>query len=226
MITNEYTGWLIHKRRVAENATLLSVLTQAMGIVRVRLSGQRKQAIAQPFTPLWCAVDERPYGLYIREIECLAASPALSGQYLFAGLYLNELINYTLSVNQAEPAVFSAYEDTLRGLAQQPNAPALEALLRRFEWQLLVAAGVSISLTHTADDDTTPIQADNYYRLIPGAGFQSAVQGFSGAHILALARDELSNLEVLRTAKRIMRLAIDHLLNGQPLQSRRLYPRG
>ncbi len=225
MIIEEASGWLVHKRRVAEHALWLTLFTRDHGVVRARMQGSRllkKNELVLPFTSLWWSMDVRSYGAYLRQIEPLAASLSLSGRYVLAGFYLNELIYHALPPNQPEPAVFTCYEQTLQALQNLPNPLALEALLRRFEWQLLLASGLLVSFAKTGDD-SSPIQPEARYALVPAIGFVLANEGFCGAHLLAIAQDQLNCPQVLQSAKRIMRAAIDYLLPGIELHSRRLY---
>ena len=50
-----------------------------------------------------------------------------------------------------------------------------------------------------------------------------AQEGINGAHINALAQDKLDDVAVLGVAKRIMRRAIDHALDGKEIKARSLY---
>ena len=225
MIIEEANGWLIHKGNVAERATLLTFFTRETGLTRLRMRTSqliKQNDLIQPFTALWWKSNSRSYGVYLQQIEPLASSLSLLHHYVLAGLYLNELIYHALPVNQPEPLVFASYERSLQALAQQPAAALLEQILRRFEWQLLAACGVLVSFTHTKDH-CTAIEPDKYYAFIPESGFVLAEKGFFGAHLLAMVADEWTCPSVLMTGKRVMRAAIDHLLNGVPLHSRRLY---
>ena len=225
MITEEASGWLIHKHPVAEHVVLLTLFTREKGVVRVRMHARRsvkKNAMLQLFTLLWCSLDIRAYGAYVRQIEPLAASCALSGRQIMVGLYLNELIYHALPLNQPEPELFSCYERSLRALQVAGEPAQLEILLRRFEWQLLAQSGLLVSFTHDSQDGAA-ILADKHYAFDPVIGFVLAAEGFLGAHLLAIAHDEWTAHGVLKTAKRIMRLAIDKLLHGAVLHSRQLY---
>ena len=44
-----------------------------------------------------------------------------------------------------------------------------------------------------------------------------------GRHILAIPDDDWSNASVVKTARQILKAAIDFYLGGKPLHSRKLY---
>lgn len=108
------------------------------------------------------------------------------------------------------------------GHRNENDQPIIEVVLRRFERCLLAALGYGISLTQESLNGE-PIEAERYYQLVPNQGLVSATQGFYGAHILAWANDDWTNPDVLKTAKRCMRILINHCLNGKPLKSRELF---
>ena len=61
------------------------------------------------------------------------------------------------------------------------------------------------------------------YQYIAGSGIVSGGKGIPGEHILALAEDNLNEAIYLKSAKIIMRQAIDHLLGGREIKARALY---
>jgi DNA repair protein RecO (recombination protein O) len=46
---------------------------------------------------------------------------------------------------------------------------------------------------------------------------------FNGAHLMAIAQNEFENTEVLRTAKQIMRMAMQVRLGNRIIKSRELF---
>lgn len=226
MITNALLGFVLHKRATGDTSADVTFFTREKGLLRARATGGRtpkKQALLQPFTPLWLVLDEKRYGHYVRQLEASACMNTLPGQALFAGLYVNELLYHVLQPHQEEDVLFSAYEDVIQHLMAVNDAQtSIEIALRRFEWTLLDVSGYLVSFTTEANSDV-PILPHKAYRFVPGAGFLCVNEGFSGAHILAMAADEWRDMSVLKTAKWIMRKAVDHLLDGTPIQTRALY---
>lgn len=224
MTTNTLKAWVLHKQRSGETSARLTVLTRDLGMIRATFKGARtskKQAVIQPFVPLWVTFDERHGHYFIRSAETSDLALPLAGDGLFSGLYVNELLYFILNSVVSDPVVFDAYEETVFGLAQVSERVKIEGLLRRFEWTVLKAAGYSFSLTHTELGEE--ILAERVYRFIAGRGFIEAKTGFRGGDILALAQNELDEPSYRKTAKLMMRQAIDHVLGGRELISRSLY---
>jgi DNA repair protein RecO (recombination protein O) len=145
----------------------------------------------------------------------------LEGNCLFSGLYLNELIYYGLKSHEVDEFLYDAYEHVLYALTQNPTQTDLEIILRRFEWDFLMACGYQLLFTQEAHS-YKPIVESYYYTFIPGEGFVSAEKGIPGAHLLSLGNQELFDPAVLKTAKFIARKAIDHALSGQAIRTREL----
>lgn len=221
MAANSLQAWVLHQRPAGDTSARVTFFTREAGVMHSLCKGGRtlkKQAILQPFTLLWLAVDKR-YGYdYVRGLEPTATIISLQGQTLFAGLYLNELIYYALAPMDAHPELFDSYLQTLQGLAIATDRLMIEALLRRFEWALLSACGQALSFAS--------VVAESYYDYEVGANFVVSEQGsLSGHDILAFAKGQWADVQVLKTAKIIMRQAINHLLGGRILKSRSLYLR-
>ncbi len=225
MTTKTIKAWLLHKQWSGDTSARVSFFTREYGLIHCLCKGGRtpkKQALLQAFTPLWLSFEERYDRFYSKSIESLSPSLSLEGHSLFASLYLNEILYYVLKPNSPEPIVFDAYLFTLKSLAATTDRLVLESLLRRFEWTLLTACGYAFSLTHEARSQI-PIVADQSYQFIAGEGFVFHNKGILGAHLLALAEDNLEETLYLKLAKMIFRQAIDHLLGGREIKSRTLY---
>jgi DNA repair protein RecO (recombination protein O) len=96
----------------------------------------------------------------------------LTGDALFSGFYLNELLLKTLPRTEAHPEVFDAYALTLCALAHDRELNA-QAALRAFELILLRGMGVlpDVSLDSLAQN---AVQADADYALVPEWGVVAA----------------------------------------------------
>lgn len=225
MITEGLDAWVLHKRESGETSVHVTFFTREKGVVRASYKGGRtpkKQSALQVFTPLWVTLDARRDWHYVRQLEALTPSLIFRGDGLFAGLYVNELLYHALSPLDPTPDFYDAYVHTLHALTCATERMAIEVVLRRFEWRLLTVCGYQMSLTHDAESGLL-IQAHDHYAFIVGVGFVKACDGVQGAHILAWASDVLDDIAVLKTVKSIMRRAIDHALDGKPIQARKLY---
>lgn len=225
MTTRTIEAWVLHKQWFGDTSARVSFFTRELGVVQCLCKGGRtpkKQALLQAFTPLWISLAERYDRHYIQAVESISSTLPLTGNSLFAGLYINEVLYYALSPNYSDSILFDAYLLTLNSLILTKDRLVLEALLRRFEWTLLRSCGYSFSLTQEARTANL-IVADLRYQFVAGEGFVIDSRGIPGAHILALAQDDLSEIAYLKSAKMIMRQAIDHLVGGREIKSRALY---
>jgi DNA repair protein RecO (recombination protein O) len=224
-MTKSLQAWVIHKQWSGDTSARVNFFTRELGLVQCLCKGGRtpkKQSLLQAFTPLWVSIDERYDRYYTRSIESISPMLALEGNSLFSGLYINELLYYALSPVYADTDLFNAYLMTLNGLALSQERLVVESLLRRFEWALLKTCGYSFSFTQEARTGAL-VATDTYYQFIAGEGFVSANKGIPGEHLLALAADNLNEVVYLKSAKFIMRQAIDHLLGGREIKARALY---
>lgn len=215
----------MHKQFSGDTSYRAYFFTREQGLIPCLCKGGRstkKQSLLQVFTPLWVRIEERYGRFYASSIENTEPAPMLGGEALISGLYLNELLYQTLKPASPEADLFDAYWVTLQALSQVQDRAGIESLLRRFEWTLLQASGYGFSLVNEAEDKA-PIQAHAYYRFVAGEGFIRQEIGLPGADILALAEDNLDEDRCRKTAKLIMRMAIDHLLGGKEIKTRSLY---
>lgn len=220
-----FNAFVIHKQWVGDTSARLFLFTEELGVFHCLCTGARtpkKQALIQSFTPLWVAVDERYDRFYTKSIEATAPTLPLHGPALFSALYLNELLYHVLKSSEPMPSLFHNYVFTLQELTQVHNQLSLEPLLRRFEWDLLHLCGYGFSFTEEARTGDV-INAEYNYSWQAGEGFVVASQGIPGTHLLALAEGNLSEEAYLKSAKIIMRKAIDHLLGGREVKARALF---
>ncbi len=226
MTSRSVQAWVIHKQWSGDTSARVSFFTRELGLIQCLCKGgrtQKKQSLLQAFTPLWVSIDERYDRYFAQSVESIAPMLQLEGVSLFSGLYVNELLYYVLSPANSYEELFNAYLTTLNGLAlNSTDRFTVESLLRRFEWALLKNCGYSFSFTQEARTGAL-IAPNHYYHFVAGEGFISSSKGILGEHLLALSEDNLSEDVLLRSAKHIMRQAIDHLLGGREIQARNLY---
>ncbi|KGP64177.1 DNA recombination protein RecO [Legionella norrlandica] len=219
-------AWVIHKQWSGDTSARVKFFTKELGLISCLCKGGRtpkKQSLLQSFIPLWVSIEERYNQYYSRTIENTSSMLELEGDSLFSGLYINELLYHALSSDCSDPDLFDAYQLTLNGLASTRERQSIEALLRRFEWALLKACGYAFSFLHEARTEELIIPGA-YYQFVPGEGFVLGNdKNIPGEHLLAIAVDNLSEATYLRSAKLIMRQAIDHLLGGREIKTRALY---
>ncbi|WP_426664104.1 DNA repair protein RecO [Rhodanobacter aciditrophus] len=228
MRLDQQPAYVLHARPYRETSLLLECLTRdhgRLGVVARGVRGERaklRRAQLEPFQPL--ALD-----LLLRgELATLAAAETvgmplrLAGDQGLAGLYLNELVVRLTARQDAHPALFDAYAQTLARLAAGESA---SWTLRRFERDLLEAIGYGLQLRHEAGGEEA-LQAQAHYRydveqgaLRCGAGTAHAVRG---ADLLALAEDRMPDREGVAALRRLMRDVIRYHLGGGELRAWRV----
>ncbi|MDF1758832.1 MAG: DNA repair protein RecO [Legionellaceae bacterium] len=225
MSITSHNAWLIHKKWFGDSSAYITFYTREKGLISSFCRGARTnkmQSILQQFNYLWVNFTEKPNRFYVNKVELAAPALQLVGDRLYAGLYLNELLYYALQPLDENQQLFDLYEKTLRDLQFALDNISLEILLRRFEIGFLTAIGYGLVLTHDAKS-LEPIKENNQYKYIPSVGLVTVERGISGAHIDAIADDNFESREVLQVTKKIMRVCIDHFLDGREIKTRSLY---
>ena len=223
MLALSQPAYVLHSRAYRESSALVDFLTP-QGRLRAVLRGARGKAgtLARPFVPLEVEFRGRGELKNVGRLEAVGIPNLLSGEALFSGLYLNELLIRLLPAEDPHPATFEHYAMTVLALAQ---GRALEPLLRAFEWRLLDELGYGFALD--MDSQGQPIAVGGLYRLhtevglVPVGKLQPGV--FQGAELLAMADADWTATGALAAAKRLMRQALAPHLGGRPLVSRELF---
>lgn len=225
----EFTqAFVLHQRPYRETSLLLDVFTADYGRLSLvargmRQSKRRHNNPMQLFQPLWLNWFGRGDLLTLSKIETISAPYWLQGNATLCGLYINELLVRLLTQQQPEPLVFDAYQKALDGLQQAGQA---EQVLRLFEKRLLEALGYGLDLT--TDSEGQPVEQHLHYSYQPDHGLQPCLKNdtkriISGASLLQLNQENLSDLISMNETKQLMRLIINYYLDGKPLKSRQLF---
>lgn len=209
-------GYLLSVRAYRETSALLEVFTPEHGRAGLVARGTRGpksklRGLLQPFQPLLLSWSERGELGTLSTTEAAGVPVALSGEAVFSGWYLNELLLRLLPRRDPHPALFDAYQETLHALCDEMPARAL----RLFELQLLSELGYGL---HVPDD----LAAEGWYRYEPEAGLRVAEPGpesYRGTSLLALAEETLDTPESLNDARRLLRKALAPHLGGRALRT-------
>lgn len=228
-------AFVLHRRAFRESSVLVEMLTRDFGrvggVVRGAKGSRGQRQEVEPFGEL--AVSWRGRGELVTVIRSESVQPRrLTGDVLFAGLYVNELLVKTLGREEPVGRVFHRYEETL--LSMQ-SAADIEPALRTFERHLLDELGYGIAFDFDIHNGK-PIELGRNYRVVDGEGFREveATEAtpissgsdnlvLSGGQITAIARSEFADHSVRRAAKQVLRRAIARRLGGRPLTTRRLF---
>jgi DNA repair protein RecO (recombination protein O) len=233
----EQHAFVLHSRPFKENQQLLDLLTEFDGKISALVYvGQSKRSIKkgmiQSFLPLKFTFKDKNTSLkLITAIETTGKSYSLSKNTLYSGFYVNELLVRLLTNDIVCEALFKQYQQTLLSLSENlPIAPQL----RKFELCLLEELGLSFDFDPVFNDVSEHV-AGFYY--IAEQGFVPAYKysmnnittpWFNTQHLQTIAENihhdkVLMNKEVEHTFKLLMRNVLNHLLDGKPLNSRKLF---
>ncbi|MBM5460017.1 DNA repair protein RecO [Pseudomonas sp. P66] len=216
-------AYVLHSRAYRETSALVDFLTP-QGRLRAVLRRARGKAGSQarPFVPLEVEFRGRGELKTVGRLDSVGVAAWLSGDALFSGLYLNELLIRLLPAEDPHPALFEHYAATLPALAA---GRPLEPLLRAFEWRLLDELGYAFALDQDVNGE--PLVIDGLYRLQVDAGLERVYllqPGlFRGEELIAMAEAAWHVPGALSAAKRLMRQALAVHLGAKPLVSRELF---
>jgi DNA repair protein RecO (recombination protein O) len=218
------SAFVLHTRPYRENQLLVDLLTEhegklaALSYIGHSTKSSRK-ALLQPFLPINVTLKGQHSLKSLVRVEPIGKSFLLKKNALFSAFYINELLVKLLGENIACGELFQQYKISLKSLAQASN---IEICLREFELMLMDELGLSFDFSLVFEHS-----AEGFYYL-PDEGFIPAYTKlkqpcYNRWHLQAIAERDLSRPEVLNTFKALMRQVINHLLNGVPLNSRKLF---
>ena len=225
---------ILHARPWRDTSLLVEAFSHCHGRLGLVARGARRpksrmRGLLQPFVPLllsWRGKGELVTLTGVEpEPECSAAP--LAGSATLVGFYVNELLLRFLHRHDPEPTLFAHYREALDGIADADNP---EPVLRIFEKRLLQAVGYAPELEREAGSGVA-IEPEGRYRYTSDSGPERCSSDscsgvcVSGATLLALARERLTDRRALREAKHLMRWLIDDRSGGRMLASRRLWRR-
>jgi DNA repair protein RecO (recombination protein O) len=220
--------YVLHHRPWRDTSRMLEVFTREHGRLTLFARGvrgpkSRTASLLQPFRRLlgsWSGSGDAGQ-LTQAEREPEDTLPELPAAAMMSAWYLNELLLKLTVRLDPQPLVFDLYDRTL---AQLRTAASIEASLRGFERQLLELLGYGIEFEQVAREGGA-LQSGAYYHFHPDLGFvqvtgETGGKVFEGRVLLAIAADDYTDETVLEPAKRILRMALDHALDGRELRTR------
>lgn len=221
--------FVLHSRPYSETSLILDVFSENHGRVSLMAKGARGKrsplkGALQPFTPLLMKWSGRGEMHTLRHAEAMGLAIPLSGNALFSGFYLNEILSRVVEPETAYHQLFYDYVTALTELAQHRNP---EPALRRFELALLDSLGYGVDFLHCAGSGE-PVDEAMTYIFREQQGFVASLMKsnnltFTGSDLKALATRQFSTAEQLKAAKRFTRLALKPYLGPKPLKSRELF---
>lgn len=222
----EQEAFILHSKPFKDNQLIVDLLTEQSGKVSAvvytgKTQKSNKKGLLQPFLPLKIVLKGKGQLKNLSRIETTQRSYPLTGNYVFSGFYINELLVRLLGEHIECPELFHQYRKSIQALAKQEP---VEQNLRTFEMTLLDELGQSF------DFDIVFESQERYFYYILEEGFvpalsKSNLPKYSRSHLLAIAEECFDDEQVLRTFKLLMRQVINNLLGGKPLNSRKLFTR-
>ncbi len=225
-------AYVIHSRPYRESSRLLECFTRENGRLSLVAQGLKRRYAAHSaaqhlFLPLQISWRAKTGLSRLISAEALGPHRLLSGHGLYTGLYLNELLVRLLAPQDPHPTLFDLYAQQVADLALHgPN----ENSLRHFEIQLLQQLGFELALEKDAMGAPIQTGLQYYYRFGEGAhaaseDVKACGRGvwIAGDSLLQLALGNTMSTTALSDAKRLIRMALHHVLEGRPLHSRALF---
>ena len=223
---------VLHARPYRETSLVVEAFSRCHGRLGLIARGARRptsrmRGMLQPFIPLLLSWRGKGELATLTGAETEGSVLPVGGSAAIVGFYINELLLRFLHRHDPEPILFDQYRAALDRIAHVNNP---EPVLRIFEKRLLQAVGYALELEREANSGVA-IEPDGRYRYTTDSGPErwsgSASTGVcvSGATLLALAREQITDRRALKEAKQLMRSIIDEHCGGRTLASRRLWRR-
>lgn len=209
-------GYILNARPYNDTSLLVEAFTRGHGRIGFIARGARgakskTRALLQVLQPLLLSWTQSGELGALTAVEAAGPSLPISGERVFYGWYVNELLLKLLQRQDPHPGLFETYALTLSQLA----GDAAEHALRIFEKRLLDDLGYGLQLP----DDLEP---DLHYRYDWAEGPVPVPAGpgsIAGASLIALAEETLDSEQAQLDARRLLKLALQQQLGGKTLET-------
>jgi DNA repair protein RecO (recombination protein O) len=224
-------AFILHTRPYRDTSLLIDFFTPDHGRISAVARGMRQRksptrSLLNPFTRLLISVQGKPELKLLTAVEADNRFFSLQKEYLYSGLYLNELLLRSLPLADPHKHLFAIYEQSLDALQA---GQLLEPVLRSFELDLLNELGYGVDFEHDALTGAA-IGAEQDYIFEPEQGFIALEEQQSGTRlvlagqtVLAIAQRDFSSAIVRAGSKQLCRQLLKPLLGHRPLRSRELF---
>lgn len=220
-------AYVLNRRAYRETSYLVDFFTLECGKVSavargVRNSKSDRKSLLQAFQPLRIQLSGKTELKNLTQAESQSPAITLTGDALFCGMYVNELINRIMPAGLESSAMFAAYTQALASLATLDDR---EMSLRRFEFSLLEEMGLMPDWDIDARQEA-PVLPELWYGYASDEGMVAVLPSdknrIQGKTLLALSRGEW-HADSRLAAKRLSRQILGPLLGQKPLKSRELF---
>jgi DNA repair protein RecO (recombination protein O) len=238
-------GYVLHSYPYRETSLILQMWTEKHGRLGLVAKGARRpksasRAVLVPFQALSLDWFGRGELRTLKTAEPASPATPLGGASLMSAFYLNGLLLKLTTRDDPHEGLFAAYDRAiceLRAVSRaeagasslEPRTSNLEPVLRRFELSLLQELGYALELSREAGSQV-PIVAEREYFYVVERGPVAAGEGdapsnavkLRGQTLIDLERGRFEDAPTVAQSKQLMRLLINHSLNGQELATRTL----
>jgi len=146
-------GFIIHQRDYSNNSLIIEFFSQDLGMVHLIAKGIKKNKQQKSQLHYFSLLKIQYYGK--SNLKTLSSLNLLKLKYFdnivdkTAGLYLNELLHYSLVEFDKAETLFNCYQGSLSKLGKGRLTP----ILRNFEKELLKHNGFELSINTSIQDD-------------------------------------------------------------------------
>ena len=222
-------AFVLHSYAFRETSLILEVYSRSHGRLAIVARGARRpksslRGVLMNFQPLQLSWFGKGEVRTLHSAEWQGGQPQLQGTALMCGFYLNELLLNLLARDDPHQQLFDYYRGTLYRLAHEADHAAT---LRCFEKHLLQELGYALVLDREAGSDKA-IQAELCYRyavergaLLDDSNAQTGV-AVLGKTMLDMAVDDYTDPTTAQQSKQLMRMLLNHHLDGKILHTREL----
>jgi DNA repair protein RecO (recombination protein O) len=221
-------AFVLHTYPYQETSLIVEAFSRAHGRLALVAKGARRprsglRGALRQFQPLQLQWFGKSELRTLASAEWVGAHVPLHGIALLCGFYLNELLLKLIAREDAHEQLYDVYRALLPRLSGAGN---VEPILRGFELTLLRELGYALNLAQAADTGEA-LQGQQHYGFSIERGPLAHAPGddtvkFFGKTFLDMDKDDYSDPVTSQQSKQLMRAAINHHLNGQPLHTRQL----
>jgi DNA repair protein RecO (recombination protein O) len=227
--THNESAFVLHSYPFRETSLIVDVFSRSHGRLAIVARGARRprsvlRGVLMNFQPLLLSWFGKGEVRTLHGAEWQGGQPYLQGTALMCGFYLNELLLNLLARDDPHEHLFDYYRATLHRLAHETDHAAT---LRCFEKHLLQELGYALVLEREADSDKA-VHPEVCYRyevergVIADDGYTQTGLRLSGKTLLDMAADDYSDPATALQSKQLMRVLLNHHLDGKILHTREL----
>ena len=222
-ITNQpfEDAFLIAKKPYLEKKIISILLTKNHGIIHaITYQSKQKKQNLELFNLLACQLLVKTSMSQLKTVEVQKPYPPLQGQYVFAGLYINELIYKLFQPNEPQKKLFSLYQHTLENLI---NRKSIKQTIRLFEYTLQLLLGYGLN-THVLEEYN-----NDWFIFHPETGLTPCLNNTNEAihrtTIQQLTNTNFTEIKTQQASKAIFAQILKHILGEKKIFITQMMPK-